>query len=125
MANDVSPHPDNSLSGLRLNPSVRQPRGRGVLWGLVITLVLAAIIGGTSFWLYRQTLGRPPQVQVAFAQLVGASAQPVGAVLSGAGYIVTGDRYISIGVRVPGRIDAYEVQEGDFVHKGDVLVRLD
>jgi len=46
-------------------------------------------------------------------------------VLSGAGYVVTGDRYISIGVRVPGRIDAYEAQEGDFVRKGDVLVRLD
>jgi RND family efflux transporter MFP subunit len=38
---------------------------------------------------------------------------------------VTGNRYISIGVRVPGRIDAYEVQEGDFVRKGAVLVRLD
>jgi RND family efflux transporter MFP subunit len=48
-----------------------------------------------------------------------------GAVLSGAGYVVTGDRYISIGVRVPGRIDAYTVQEGDLVRKGDVLVRLD
>jgi RND family efflux transporter MFP subunit len=57
--------------------------------------------------------------------LVGANAQLNGAVLSGAGYIVTGDRYISIGVRVPGRIDAYEAQEGDFVRKGAVLVRLD
>jgi RND family efflux transporter MFP subunit len=45
--------------------------------------------------------------------------------LSSAGYVVTGNRYISIGVRVAGRIDAYEAQEGDFVRKGDVLVRLD
>jgi RND family efflux transporter MFP subunit len=91
----------------------------------VLTIGLAVVIGSASFWLYQKTLGRPPQVQVAFARLVGADAQPVGAVLSGAGYIVTGDRYISIGVRVPGRINAYEAQEGDFVHKGDILVRLD
>jgi RND family efflux transporter MFP subunit len=56
---------------------------------------------------------------------VGAGAPVAGPVLSGAGYVVTGDRYISIGVRVPGRINAYEVEEGDFVHKGEVLVRLD
>ena len=33
-------------------------------------------------------------------------------VLSGSGYVVTGDRYVSIGVRVPGRIDRYFVEEG-------------
>jgi RND family efflux transporter MFP subunit len=64
-------------------------------------------------------------VKVAYVQLTGANVPVSGPVLSGAGYIVTGDRYISIGVRVPGRIDAYEVQEGDFVRKGQVLVRLD
>ena len=30
----------------------------------------------------------------------------------GLGYVVTADRYISIGVRVPGRIDRYLVEEG-------------
>jgi RND family efflux transporter MFP subunit len=125
MADDVSPRVDNRLSGLRLDPAIRQQRERGVLWWIILISVLAVIIGGTSFWLYQKTLGRPPQVQVAFARIVGANAQFAGAVLSGAGYVVTGDRYISIGVRVPGRIDAYTVQEGDLVHKGDVLVRLD
>jgi RND family efflux transporter MFP subunit len=125
MAEDAPSRPDNKLSGLRLDPTIRQPHGRGVLWWIALTIGLAAVIGSASFWLYQKTLGRPPQVQVAFARLVGAEAQSAGAVLSGAGYIVTGDRYISIGVRVPGRIDAYEAQEGDFVHKGDILVRLD
>ena len=32
--------------------------------------------------------------------------------LTGSGYVVTGDRYISLGVRVPGRIEAYLVEEG-------------
>lgn len=125
MAEDVSLRSDNKLSGLRLDPAIRQPRGRGVLWWVALTIGLAVVMGSASFWLYQKTLGRPPQVQIAFARLVGANAQVAGAVLSGAGYIVTGDRYISIGVRVPGRIDAYEAQEGDFVHKGDILVRLD
>jgi HlyD family secretion protein len=39
--------------------------------------------------------------------------------------VVTGDRYISLGVRVPGRIEAYLVEEGERVKKGQPLVRLD
>jgi membrane fusion protein (multidrug efflux system) len=125
MAEDASPRLENRLSGLRLDPVIRQPQRRNPLWWIAITLVLAAVIGSASWWLYQKTLGRPLQVQVAYARLVGANTQLSGAVLSGAGYVVTGDRYISIGVRVPGRIDAYTVQEGDLVRKGDVLVRLD
>ena len=45
--------------------------------------------------------------------------------LSGSGYVVTGDRYVSIGVRVPGRIERYFVEEGQAVRKGDSLVALD
>jgi len=125
MATETAPRSEPSLSALRIDPAARQPRGRNTLLWIGILLVLALIIGGTSMWLYRTTLGRPTEVQTAFARIVGAGAQVAGPVLSGAGYVVTGDRYISIGVRVPGRIDAYEVQEGDFVRKGDILVRLD
>lgn len=125
MAEEILLLHNDKLSGLRLDPTIRQPQGRNPLWLVVITLVLAGMIGSASWWLYQKTLGRPPQVQVAYARIVGADAQFTGAVLSGAGYVVTGDRYISIGVRVPGRIDSYTVQEGDLVHKGAVLVRLD
>src|SRR5882672_9293049 len=48
-----------------------------------------------------------------------------GTVLSGSGYVVTGEKYISIGVRVPGRIERYFVEEGRSVHAGDPLVALD
>jgi len=125
MASETASRLDTGLHGLRIDPTIRQPGGHKTIWWIGLVLVLALIIGGASLWLYQATLGRPPEVQVAFARIVGAGAQVAGPVLSGAGYVVTGDRYISIGVRVPGRIDAYEVQEGDFVHKGDVLVRLD
>src|SRR5690606_13210508 len=37
----------------------------------------------------------------------------------------TGDRYVSIGVRVPGRIERYFIEEGESVKKGDPLVQLD
>jgi RND family efflux transporter MFP subunit len=125
MANETAPHLEPSLHGLRIDPTTRQPQGRRTIWWIALVLVLALMIGGASMWLYQATLGQPSAVQVAFARIVGAGAQVAGPVLSGAGYVVTGDRYISIGVRVPGRIDAYEVQESDFVRKGQVLVRLD
>jgi len=125
MANETAPHLETSLHGLRIDPTTRQPQGRRTIWWIALVLVLALMIGGASMWLYQATLGQPSEVQVAFARIVGAGAQVAGPVLSGAGYVVTGDRYISIGVRVPGRIDAYEVQESDFVRKGQVLVRLD
>ncbi len=38
---------------------------------------------------------------------------------------MTGEKYISIGVRVPGRIERYFVEEGRSVHAGDPLVALD
>jgi HlyD family secretion protein len=125
MASEPASPLNTGLHGLRIDPTIRQPQGRKTIWWIGLVLVLALIIGGASLWLYQATLGRPPEVQVAFARIVGAGARVAGPVLSGAGYVVTGDRYISIGVRVPGRIDIYEVQEGDFVHKGQVLVRLD
>jgi RND family efflux transporter MFP subunit len=46
-------------------------------------------------------------------------------VLTGSGYVVTRDRYISLGVRVPGRIEQYLVDEGDRVVEGQALVELD
>ncbi|MSQ47672.1 MAG: efflux RND transporter periplasmic adaptor subunit [Deltaproteobacteria bacterium] len=125
MALEAQRPPEANLHSLRIDPTVRQPHGRHWLWSVLLILILAAVIGGGSLWLYPRTIGRPTEVKVAYAQIVGTGAAATGPVLSGAGYVVTGDRYVSIGVRVPGRIDAYEVQEGDFVRKGAVLVRLD
>lgn len=68
---------------------------------------------------------RPLPVTVAVAQRSTAGATGPAPLLSGSGYVVTGDRYVSIGVRVPGRIDRYFVEEGQSVHKGDPLVQLD
>ncbi len=85
-----------------------------------------ALLGGAAT--YRLTLGAPTLVRVAYAERAeaGASApSAAGAVLTGSGYVVTGEKYISIGVRVPGRIDAYLVEESQSVTKGQALVQLD
>ncbi|MBX3024046.1 efflux RND transporter periplasmic adaptor subunit [bacterium] len=68
---------------------------------------------------------RPLPVTVAVAERSTAGATGPAPLLSGSGYVVTGDRYVSIGVRVPGRIDHYFVEEGQSVRKGDPLVQLD
>jgi RND family efflux transporter MFP subunit len=74
---------------------------------------------------YRLTIGKTPVVRVAYAKKTGPGTTTRGTVLNGSGYVVTRGRYISLGVRVPGRIDSYLVDEGDTVKRGDPLVRLD
>ena len=123
MVSEAPSHPESDIHRLHLAPDAKQARRHRRIWWMAPLLVLIFLFAGA--WVYRTTLGQPPLVQVALAQFVGAGKKIGSPVLSGAGYIVTGDRYISLGVRVPGRIDEYTVEEGDFVRKGDVLVRLD
>ncbi len=99
-------------------PARRRRRSR--LW---VTLVVLALVG---FWVGMRTrAGRIPEVQVVTAAATAAGTPVRGTVLSGSGYVVTGEKYISIGVRVPGRIERYYVEEGQSVHAGDPLVALD
>ena len=95
-------------------------RRRSRLW---VTLVVLALVG---LWVgMRARAGRVPEVQVVSATATAPGKPVRGTVLSGSGYVVTGEKYISIGVRVPGRIERYFVEEGQSVHAGDPLVALD
>lgn len=113
------------LASLRLErepaprPAAKRGSGRGLRRVAIPLALLAAVGAGLAAW-----RGRPVPVEVAVAQRAepGSERAPV---LSGSGYVVTGDRYVSIGVRVPGRIERYFVEEGQPVHKGDALVALD
>ena len=89
------------------------------LWPTLAVLVLAA---GAAWWVVG---ARPVAVQTASATRVAAGEAGPAPLLSGSGYIVTGDRYVSIGVRVPGRIDHYFVEEGQSIKQGEPLVQLD
>jgi HlyD family secretion protein len=116
----------DDLAALRIDrdavPLRQGPRLRG--WLLVVLLGVAFAVASLVAW--RMTLGRTPQVQVAFAERSAPGAAPAaGAVLTGSGYVVTGERYISLGVRVPSRIERFLVEEGEKVERGQVLVELD
>lgn len=129
MATDPSRSLRDELSSLKIDRGTKsvRPQGRARLIGIGVGLVLA--LG--AFLLWRGTVGAPVAVEVAYAEtstanaLGGAEAVQGSVVLQGSGYIVTGNKYISIGVRVPGRIDAYLVDESESVEAGQPLVQLD
>src|SRR5439155_485647 len=91
---------------------------RGALPAVIAVVLVAALAA------WRLVAGRAVPVTVVHATLAASGQAGPAPVLSGSGYIVTGDRYVSIGVRVPGRIERYFVEEGQTVHRGDALVQL-
>lgn len=122
----------DDLSSLKIDRGARPaPKGAAPRW-LWIAAALALLVGGFVVW--QRTLGAPTTVEVVVAERRvdgGSGASGGGAVergqvlLQGSGYVVTGNKYISIGVRVPGRIDAYLVDESEPVTAGQALVQLD
>lgn len=114
----------SDLTELRIDrraaKSRRARRRRRLRWLLPTVLTLTAVVGAAQHF-----LARVPTVRAVVAEKIDSPGERQRAVLSGSGYIVTGDRYISIGVRVPGRIDRYFVEEGQPVQEGQPLVQLD
>lgn len=111
------------LAALRIDrnaPGPGPPRWRSLL--AIACIVLALVVGSLLVF---DLLDAKPEVAVDYARRVESGAAPAGVVLTATGYVVTEDRYISLGVRVPGRIDAYLVEEGDVVEAGQKLVELD
>ena len=113
----------DELHSLRIDRKTAKARGGPPRWVWLAGGTLLLLVAG--FFVWRATLGRTPQVQVAFAARSAPGASTAGPVLTGSGYVVTGEKYISIGVRVPGRVDAYLVDESEHVTKGQPLVLLD
>jgi RND family efflux transporter MFP subunit len=112
----------DELHSLRIDRTTKA-RGGPPRWVWLAGAALLLLAAGAFAW--RATLGRTPQVEVAIAVRSAPGATTAGPVLTGSGYVVTGEKYISIGVRVPGRIDAYLVDESEHVTKGQALVQLD
>lgn len=110
------------LASLRIDRDgpIKRKRSGGRRRAFVVAAILLAVAGAA--WVL---LHRTPQVSVAYATLMQAAQAGPEPVLSGSGYVVTGERYVSIGVRVPGRIERYFVEEGQAVKKGAPLVQLD
>jgi len=112
-----------NLKALRLErgtaPAPRSWR-RWIVGGIVALAIVIALVA-------RLKGGAPVPVETARVTTVAPDARGLLAVpvLAGSGYVVSADRYVSIGVRVPGRIDRYLVEEGAHVKTGDALVQLD
>src|SRR5262249_27707509 len=122
MTETPSPLHEN-LKALRLERGTapaRPSRRRWIVGGVVALVIVVAV-------LLRLKGGAPVPVETARVGTVAPDArgQLAVPVLAGSGYVVSADRYISIGVRVPGRIDRYLVEEGSHVKAGDPLVQLD
>jgi HlyD family secretion protein len=90
--------------------------------GTVAVIAIAAVL---AVFGVRRFSGGAIDVRVARGTTAPSGPDVLLPVLSGSGYIVTGERYISIGVRVPGRINRYFVEEGQAVRANDPLVQLD
>jgi RND family efflux transporter MFP subunit len=112
----------DELQSLRIDRSEVRGRTRPPRWLLVAGLVGVGVLAA-GVW--RLAQGGPAPVEVVYAQRAEPGAARSGPVLTGSGYVVTGEKYISIGVRVPGRIDAYLVEESERVSAGQPLVQLD
>ncbi len=129
MAGDPSKSLRDELSSLKIDRGAKPAQKRGVPRWVWPAAGLLLVVGFLIAW--RMTVGGATVVEVAFAAQSlpgsGAGMAPArgGVVLQGSGYVVTGNKYISIGVRVPGRIDAYLVDESETVKAGQPLVQLD
>jgi RND family efflux transporter MFP subunit len=110
------------LQSLRIDRSEARGRRGRRRWLWAVGVVLLGV-GALLAW--RLAVGRTARVEVAYAERAEPGAARSGPVLTGSGYVVTGEKYISIGVRVPGRIDAYLVDESERVRAGQALVQLD
>jgi len=96
----------------------RPPRRWRTVAIVVPSIVLAAFVG------YR-AIAAPVEVHVVHARQPSGEEAVAAPVLSGAGYVITAEKYIAIGVRVPGRIERFLVDEGDHVEPGQLLAELD
>ena len=116
----------DQLRSLRIDRSADAPAPAPIpLWRRRRVLAALAALAVASIAGYRALVSRPLAVHVAYAQVEHGDEPIQGPVLSGAGYLITAEKYIAIGVRVPGRIEQFFVDEGDRVEPGQLLVELD
>jgi len=100
-----------------------EPKRRSRLLPIAITVVVLAVLAGVGYEVYIRTLGRPPEVQTAMVTVHSAGQQ--GVMLTGSGYVVTKHKYISVGANVQGTIVSEPIEEGQLVHKGSLLAKID
>jgi RND family efflux transporter MFP subunit len=110
------------LESLRIErPTDARPQRRLIPAAIALAATVAAAALG--YILYSHTIGRPLQVRTTIVTL-RTSDQPA-VLLTGSGYVVTQHKYIVIGTKILGQIVEEPIEEGQHVHKGDLLARID
>lgn len=112
------------LSKLRINRDApAAPLRKALGRNLIIFVVAVAIIAVTAFVLKARAV---PTVQVTTATATGATGSTSGGPTS-----VTANGYVaartkaSVSAKIAGRLAYLGVSEGSFVHRGDIIARLD
>jgi RND family efflux transporter MFP subunit len=109
------------LHQLRIDRSEREEttgtQGKGWLIGAIALIVIAAAAAVVF------TRSRAIEVSAATAVAASAAAQPA-AILQATGY-VTAEREATVSSEIPGQLSHVSVQEGEIVHRGQVLAQLE
>ncbi|MDE2347506.1 MAG: efflux RND transporter periplasmic adaptor subunit [Gammaproteobacteria bacterium] len=116
---------DSDLLGeLRIDRTQREDHGGGARGKRGWTLAaLAAILIASGFGAWALIARRAVTVQTA-AAISPAADRDAGAVLQATGY-VTARRRATVSAQITGTLTAVLIEEGDKVHEGQVLARLD
>ena len=110
------------LHQLRIDRSQREETtGRGQRkWWLAAGVAVAVIAGAAALLLVRNSA-----IEVSEATAVAASAASEPApILQATGY-VTAEREATVSSEIPGELSRVSVQEGEYVHRGQVLAQLE
>ena len=109
------------LRQLRIDRSQREePGGGGLKWWLTGAIAAAVLAAAGAFLFIRN---RAVAVSEATAVAASAAAEPA-AILQATGY-VTAEREATVSAQIQGQLTQVYIQEGEHVHRGQVLARLD
>jgi HlyD family secretion protein len=112
------------LKGLQINRNKKrsgEPSKWATRW--IITGVGLLVAFGVARFAYTK-VNAPTEVTVARVQSVGGAAAATGVVLNATGYIIAHHK-IEVAAKVVGRVQWIGVDQGDPVHEGEVIVRLE
>jgi HlyD family secretion protein len=112
------------LKSLQIDRSKKrsgEPSGWATRW-IVIGITLLVALGIARFAYTK--VNAPIEVSVVRVQATGRAAAAQGVVLNATGYIIAHHK-IEVAAKVVGRVQWIGVEQGDLVHEGQVIVRLE
>jgi HlyD family secretion protein len=114
----------SDLASLRIDRGERDPNRKGP-WAKVAGFVLVAVAIGGAVTLARPALeARFFKTEIGVTEVALVSPAQAQVALTASGYVVA-QRVSKVGAKVPGRVSAIHVREGDAVEAGQVVLELE